>query len=215
MTSSQKTVKQYNKYFNLYLRWSNRKLFEITKSEVLDKFIEVTKLSPSSANGAVSLLGTLWKYMHVLYSSDEDPILRTNPVDVIAVTKGWNKIERRERHLDKEVIHKYYNAVLNYQDELNLENTVSTANTHRVYSFFIHNVYGLPMLRNAVSQNGLISILKYGTVVIKDTKNGGDHWFPIGEHLLSILKTVTHYARTIGFSCDENTNVSKHPCHLC
>ncbi|WP_179995564.1 integrase family protein [Acinetobacter sp. YH16053] len=180
-----KTVKQYNKYFNLYLRWSNRKLFEITKSEVLDKFIEVTKLSPSCANGAVSLLGTLWKYMHVLYSSDEDPILRTNPVDVIAVTKGWNKIERRERHLDKDVIHKYYNAVLNYKDELNLENT-ARSNTHRDILLFA--MYTGCRRQEVCKLKWTDINFKDGTVVFKDTKNGGDHWFPIGEHLLSILK---------------------------
>jgi hypothetical protein len=61
-------------------------------------------------------LGTLWKYIHVLYSTDEEPILKSNPVDIISVTKGWNRI--RERHLHKDVIHKYYQAVINYQDEL-------------------------------------------------------------------------------------------------
>lgn len=61
-----KTIRQYNKYFDLYLGWSKRKLFEITKNEVLDKFIEVSQVSPSSANGALSLLGTIWKYIHVL-----------------------------------------------------------------------------------------------------------------------------------------------------
>lgn len=180
-----KTVRQYNKYFDLYLGWSNKKLFEITKNEVLDKFLEVTNISPSSANGAVSLLGTLWKYMHVLYSSDDDPILKTNPVDVIAITKGWNVIERRDRHLHKDVIYKYYNAVLNYQDELNLENT-ARSNTHRDILLFAMYT---GCRRQEVCQLKWTDInFKNGTVIFKDTKNGSDHLFPIGDHLLLILK---------------------------
>nr|WP_250852422.1 Arm DNA-binding domain-containing protein [Acinetobacter sp. ANC 5414] len=96
-----KTIRQYHKYFDLYLGWSNKKLFEISKEEVLDKFIDVTKFSLSSANGSISLLGTIWKYMHVLYSTDDQPILKSNPVDIISVTKGWNTIKRRERYLLK------------------------------------------------------------------------------------------------------------------
>ncbi|MFX8304938.1 integrase, partial [Acinetobacter baumannii] len=88
-----KTIRQYRKYFDLYLGWGNKKLFQISKQEVLDRFIEVSEVSESSANGAVSLLGTLWKYIHVLYSTDENPILKSNPVDIISVTRGWNKIE--------------------------------------------------------------------------------------------------------------------------
>lgn len=180
-----KTVRQYNKYFDLYLGWSKRKLFEITKNEVLEKFLEVTQISPSSANGAVSLLGTLWKYMHVLHSNDDSPILKTNPVDVIAVTKGWNIIERRERHLNKEVIHKYYNAVLNYQDELNLENTARSNTNRDILLFAMYT----GCRRQEVCQLKWTDInFKNGTVIFRDTKNGTDHIFPIGDHLLSILK---------------------------
>lgn len=180
-----KTVRQYNKYFDLYLGWSKRKLFEITKNEVLEKFLEVTQISPSSANGAVSLLGTLWKYMHVLHSNDDSPILKTNPVDVIAVTKGWNTIERRERHLNKEVIHKYYNAVLNYQDELNLENTARSNTNRDILLFAMYT----GCRRQEVCQLKWTDInFKNGTVIFRDTKNGTDHIFPIGDHLLSILK---------------------------
>lgn len=180
-----KTVRQYNKYFGLYLKWSNRKLFEITKNEVLDKFLEVSELSKSSANGAISLLGTIWKYIHVLYSSDDQPILRINPVDIIQVTKGWNKIERRERHLHKDVIHKYYNAVLNYQDELNLENT-ARSNTHR--DIILFTMYTGCRRQEVCGLKWSDINFKNSTVLFRDTKNRTDHLFPIGDHLLSILK---------------------------
>lgn len=180
-----KTIRQYNKYFDLYLGWSDRKLFEITKNEVLEKFLTVSELSPSSANGAISLLGTIWKYIHVLYSSDDKPILKSNPVDVIAVTKGWNKIERRERHLHKDIIHKYYNAVLNYQDELNLENT-ARSNTHR--DIILFTMYTGCRRQEVCGLRWTDINFKNGTVLFRDTKNGTDHLFPIGDHLLSILK---------------------------
>lgn len=180
-----KTIRQYKKYFDLYLKWSDRKLFEITKKEVLDKFIEVSELSKSSANGAISLLGTVWKYIHVLYSTDENPILKSNPVDIIAVTKGWNKIESRNRHLDKSIIHKYYNAVLNYEDELNLENT-ARSNTHR--DIILFTMYTGCRRQEVCGLKWEDVNFKEGIVIFRDTKNGSNHEFPVGDHLLSILK---------------------------
>lgn len=180
-----KTIRQYNKYFDLYLGWSNRKLFDITKNEVLEKFLQVSEVSKSSANGAVSLLGTLWKYIHVLYSTDNAPILKTNPVDIISLTKGWNVIERRERYLHKGVIHKYYNAVLNYQDELNLENT-ARSNTHR--DIILFTMYSGCRRQEVCGLRWTDINLKNATVRFRDTKNGNDHLFPVGDHLLSILK---------------------------
>lgn len=180
-----KTIRQYKKYFDLYLKWSNRKLFEITKNEVLEKFIEVSDISKSSANGAVSLLGTIWKYIYVLYSDDANPIIKTNPVDVIAVTKGWNKMERRERYLHKDIIFKYYNAVLNYQDELNLENT-ARSNTHR--DIILFTMYTGCRRQEVCCLKWSDVDFQKGTVIFQDTKNGSDHIFPVGDHLLSILK---------------------------
>ncbi|WP_342371395.1 tyrosine-type recombinase/integrase [Acinetobacter sp. D009] len=180
-----KTIKQYNKYFDLYLGWGNRKLFQITKQEVLDRFIEVSNISESSANGSVSLLGTLWKYIHVLYSTDENPILKTNPVDIISVTRGWNKIGSRDRHLHKDIIHKYYNAVLNYEDEVNLENT-ARSNTHR--DIVLMCMYTGCRKQEACCLKWSDVNIKNGTLTFRDTKNGTDHTFPIGDHLHSILR---------------------------
>lgn len=181
-----KTVRQYKKYIDLYLKgWGNRKLFSLTKQEILEKFIDVSRISKSSANGSISMVGTLWKYIHTLYSSDTTPILQTNPIDIIAVTNGWNQIPRRERHLNKDIIYKYYQAVLNYEDELNLENT-ARSNTHRDIVLF--TMY-TGCRRQEVCQLKWSDVdFKAGTIIFKDTKNGSDHLFPIGDHLLSILK---------------------------
>lgn len=181
-----KTIRQYRKYIDLYLNgWGEKKLFEITKNQLLDKFLEVSAISESSANGAVSLLGTLWKYMHVIHSTDEKPILKTNPVDVIAVTSGWNKIKSRERYLNREVIYKYYQAVMNYQDELNLEDT-ARSNTHRDIILFV--MYTGCRRVEACSLRWEDVDIENGLLTFADTKNGKAHTLPIGDHLLSVLK---------------------------
>jgi hypothetical protein len=53
-------------------------------------------------------------------STDENPILKHNPVDVIPAKRGWNKAKLGFRHLDKSNIHTYYNAVLNYFTKISL-----------------------------------------------------------------------------------------------
>lgn len=181
-----KTIRQYKKYISLYLKgWGDRKIFSITKQEVLDKFLDVSKISKSSANGSVSMLGTLWNYMHVLYSKDEDPILKTNPVDIIKVTSGWNTIKRRERHLGKDIIHTYYNAVVNYQDELNLEDT-ARSNTHR--DIILMCMYTGCRKQEACQLKWKDVDVKDGLITFRDTKNGTDVQLPVGDHLKAILK---------------------------
>lgn len=71
---------------------------------------------------------------------------KSNPVDVIAVTKGWNLIKRRERHLNKDVIFKYYQAVLDYEDELNLGKHSSLKYTSGYCS--IYHVHRMPQTRS-------------------------------------------------------------------
>ena len=89
-----KTVRQYNKSIDLYLQgWRKRKFFDISKDQLLNKFLDTSEVSPSSTNGAISLIGTLWKYMHVLYSTDDKPIMKSNPMDIIAVTMGGDGLE--------------------------------------------------------------------------------------------------------------------------
>lgn len=182
-----KTVRQYQKYVDLYVKgWRDRKIFEITKDELLNKFLETSGVSLSSANGAISLIGTLWKYMHVLYSTDEKPIMKSNPVDIISVTVGWNKIESRERHLSRDVIFKYYQTVLNHFDELNLEET-ARSNTHRDIILFV--MYTGCRRVEACSLRWENVDIEKGIVTFEDTKNGKSHLLPIGDHLISILKT--------------------------
>lgn len=181
-----KTIRQYRKYVDLYLKgWGNHKIFEVTKNSLLDKFLETSAISESSANGAISMLGTLWKYMHVLYSTDEKPILKTNPIDVISITVGWNKIKSRERYLNRDVIFKYYKAVLNYQDELNLEDT-ARSNTHRDIILFVMYT-GCRRVEACSLKWGDVD-LENGVITFADTKNGKSHCFPIGDHLIEVLR---------------------------
>jgi integrase len=182
-----KTVRQYNKYIDLYLQgWRERKIFDISKDELLNKFLDTSEVSPSSANGAISLIGTLWKYMHVLYSTDDKPIMKSNPVDIIAVTVGWNKIAARERHLSQNVIFKYYQAVIGYFDELNLEDT-ARSNTHRDIILFV--MYTGCRRVEACSLRWENVDLENGCVTFDDTKNGKRHLLPLGDHLISVLKS--------------------------
>ncbi|WOE40111.1 tyrosine-type recombinase/integrase [Acinetobacter chinensis] len=180
-----KTIRQYKKFVDLYLKWGNMKLFSITRQAVLNKFIEISLISKSSANGSISLIGTLWKYINIIYSTDKEQLNRLNPVDVISVTNGWNVIKRRERYLHKDVIFKYYNAVINYQDELNLENT-ARSNTHR--DIILFTMYTGCRKQEVCQLKWQDIDFNDGLILFADTKNGTDHLFPVGNHLLSILK---------------------------
>lgn len=58
---------------------------------------------------ALLILESIWRFLKIHYSTDENPILKQNPVDVIPAKRRWNKVKPRTRYLD-ESIHTYYNT---------------------------------------------------------------------------------------------------------
>ncbi|OTG81843.1 integrase [Acinetobacter sp. ANC 4558] len=180
------SILTYQHALDTYLsNWKSKPIFEITKKEVFDSFMKLTEYSPSKANLTFKMLGSIWKFTQVHCSTDEDPILKHNPVDVIPAKRGWNKNKVRTRHLDESNIYIFYNAVLNYFTERSLYED-SARNASRDLVLFI--MYTGCRRNEAQTLKWENVDIETGVFVFKDPKNGDDHLLPMGDHLFEIIK---------------------------
>lgn len=180
------SINTYNHCLDTFLSdWKTKIIFNITKKDVFDKFIKLTEYSPAQANLTLKMFGSIWSFAHVHCSTDENPILKQNPVDVIPAKRGWNKTKVRTRHLDESNIHTYYNAVLNYFTERSLYNDAAKNATRDFVLFVMYTGCRRNEAQTLKWEN--VDIEK-GLFVFKDPKNGDDHLLPMGDHLFEIIK---------------------------
>lgn len=180
------SITTYHHCINTFLpEWKSRQIFEITKKDVFDKFIELTEYSPTQANLTLKMFGSIWRFTQIHCSTDENPILKQNPVDVIPAKRGWNKVKPRTRYLDESNIHTYYNAVLNYFTERSLYED-SSKNATRDFVLFV--MYTGCRRNEAQTLRWENVDIEKGLFVFKDPKNGDDHLLPMGDHLFEIIK---------------------------
>ncbi|WP_151706685.1 integrase family protein [Acinetobacter sp. TUM15064] len=182
----QLSINTYNHCLDTFLSdWKPKPIFEITKKEVFDRFIKLTEYSPTQANLTLKMFGSIWRFAQVHCSSDENPILKHNPVDVIPAKRGWNKAKVRTRHLDESNIHTYYNAVLNYFTERSLYDDASKNAVRDLVLFIMYT----GCRRNEAQTLKWENVdMEKGLFVFKDPKNGDDHLLPMGDHLFEIIK---------------------------
>ena len=180
------SIATYHHCINTFIAdWKSKPIFEISKKDVFDRFIKLTEYSPSQANLTLKMFGSIWRFAQVHCSTDENPILKHNTIDVIPAKRGWNKNKVRTRHLDESNIHTFYNAVLNYFTERSLYEDASKNATRDLTLFIMYtgcrrNEAQTLMWENVDMENGLF--------VFKDPKNGDDHLLPMGDHLFEIIK---------------------------
>ena len=69
------SINTYHHCLNTFLSdWKKKPIFNISKKEVFDRFVELTEYSPMQANLSLKMFGSIWRFAQVHYSTDEDPI---------------------------------------------------------------------------------------------------------------------------------------------
>ena len=188
------SINTYNHCINTFLSdWKDKPIFEIGKKQVFDRFLKLSEYSEAQANLTLKIFGSIWRFAQIHYSTDEEPILKHNPTDVIPAKRGWNNVKPRTRHLDESSIHTYYNAVLNYYTERSLYDDESKNATRDLVLFIMYTGCRRNEAQTLKWEN--VDIEK-GLFVFTDPKNGDDHMLPMGDHLFEIMKE--RYSRKQG-----------------
>lgn len=182
----QLSINTYNHCFQTFLYdWKDKDIFEITKDEVFNKFLELSEYSHSQANLALKMFGSIWTFAKIHYSTEQNPIIKSNPIDIIPAKRGWNKIKPRSRHLDEDQIPVFYKTVMEYRGEDSIRLTEFTNSTRDLVLCVMFT--GCRREEGQTLKWSEVDIEK-GTFVFKDPKNGDDHLLPMGDQLWNLLK---------------------------
>lgn len=180
------SIETYTHCIDTFLpEWKDRKIFEISKDEVFQRFIELTEYSASQANLTLKMFGSIWRFAQVHYSTEENPILKHNPVDIIPAKRGWNKIRARTRHLDETTIVEFHKEVLDYKNEKSLLNDEAKNAVRDMVLFIMYT----GCRRNEAQKLKWENVdIEKGLFIFIDPKNGIDHQLPMGERLHQIMR---------------------------
>lgn len=181
------TIRTYNKCVDDYFKdWHEKKLSDITPKMVLERHEQLTERSPAQANIAIRLLQGIYSYAYLKYLDDDsNPILSDeNPAKIVKKQKAMNKIKRRRTYIRADQLKDWAIAVATTEWRRQQDNNV-WAYLNQDF-LFVMALTGFR--RNEVEGLKWENIdLKYGTIIITDTKNGEPLMLPMGKMLWHIL----------------------------
>lgn len=168
--------------FNGYLSpWRALPLASITPEMVARKHAELVKRSGAQANYAMRLLSAVCNFAGAKYRAGGAPLFAYNPVKILADTKAWVRIDRRQTCIRAHELPRWFAAVL----ELSTPATKDLADVVRIYAQALilsgHRPGELARLRVEDVD------LKARVFTIRGTKNRSDHTLPMSDYLHELL----------------------------
>ncbi|TPT06610.1 DUF4102 domain-containing protein [Acinetobacter baumannii] len=182
------TLDAYDRCINDYFEdWQNLKINQITSKAVMDRHTVLSERSRAQANLAMKFFSALYNFTvkTTLDSNNNKLITEPNPVLTIYETKTWNKIKRRKNYIRSEQLHDWAEGVAKQYWPGN-QNDNHLAYTNQDFLFLLV-LTGFRRNEGEGLEWSKID-LKYGTVLITDTKNGEELLLPVGEMLWHILR---------------------------
>lgn len=179
------TLYHYRRYLEVAFEdWMPRPLVEITKDGVAKRHLKLTAQHGAAyADGAMRTLRAIINFAQVQYEApDGTPLLPDNPVRRLSQMRAWNRVKRRTTYVKPDQIRPWFEAVLGLKTDPADHEGASVSDWLQ-----------LLMLTGLRRSEGLT--LKWQDVdlanrlfVVRDTKNGEDHYLPLSDHLLDMLK---------------------------
>jgi integrase len=165
---------------NGFAEWNDMSIRSITRDMISLRFDELSKVSLARTNLKFRFLRALFNFAMEMYSApDGQPLVPSNPCNVLKARHKWHRIERRKRHVEETALATLV-QVLHHQ---------SGESPHRVA---IKDLCAFLLLTGCREQEAARLRwsdvdLAVGRVTIPITKNGDPHVMPIGPWLLRLL----------------------------
>ncbi len=106
---SAKTINDYTRSLNLYLKdWMRKTLEKITKDMVFERHRKLGEIGHSTANLVMRILRAVYNHAKALNEN-----LPPNPVSRLGQTRAWYRVERRRNIIKNHNLHDWYQAVIN------------------------------------------------------------------------------------------------------
>ena len=162
--------------------WRALPLASISSDMVARKHRELVKRSGAQANYAMRLLSAVCNFASAQYRAGGAPLFAANPVKILADTKAWVRIERRQTCIRAHELARWFAAV----QALTTPATKDLADVARIYMQLLilsgHRPGELARLRVADVD------LKARVFTVRGTKNKSDHTLPLSDYMQEILE---------------------------
>ncbi|MFA6208740.1 MAG: tyrosine-type recombinase/integrase [Candidatus Obscuribacterales bacterium] len=183
------TLKGYRQCIRVDLgEWQQLRIDQITRMKVSEKHAAISQKNSQYGKGSAQadfvmrLLRALMNYARAIYrDADDEPILKSNPVEVLKDAREWNKKKARTNYLHEDQLAPFWKA---------------TATTpYPVIRDWLRFILLTGFRKNEAR------LLRWSDVdfakrviTLKDTKNDREHNFPITSHLQKMLRERSKYA---------------------
>ena len=182
---SEKTLYDYDRILRRPLKdWQDKPIGQITPIMVKQRFQRVTNQhSESYANLTMRVLRSLINFAIANYDDGTgEPLLVTNPVNILTRTKAWQKPKRRQTVIKLHELSAWYEAVEALRDP---SDPASFGDT--VADFLLVMLFTGMRRGEAATLQWKHVDLKDGTIRLEDTKNGETITLPLSDFLLDLL----------------------------
>ena len=120
------TQKNYRSSIYLHLNdWLDRPINSITKDMVEQRHHDLTVArnrqgmpAYGRANSALKRLGTIISFAMDRYGTDDEPLIRTNPVTRISRNRAWHRLNARQTIIPEQKLKIWYRAVYTLQNDV-------------------------------------------------------------------------------------------------
>ncbi len=192
-----------NRHFN---DWLDLPITSITKDMVEKRHHELT-VSPNRlgtsghgrANNALKKLSTLINFASDRYGTDEEPLIKANPVSRLSRNRSWHRIHPRQGIIADHKLKEWYRAVGTLQNEV--------ARDFMIFLLFTGMRFGETRKLRWCHVDFKNKIL----VVPRElTKSDREHRLPLSEFLVALLKKRYIYRKNSDWVFQSSRLKNKH-----
>lgn len=172
------TVRTYEQVLkNCCEDWLDKKLTDIGKKEILERYASVSERAPYLASSAMRSLRAIYNFSkHYYEDENEQPLIKTNPVEYLSNIRAWNKVDRARSIVYRHQLPDWLRGVLSLRHD-----------TSRDYILFLWLTGCRPIEAAALRWTDVD--LHGGMVTLRDTKNGKDHTIPVCSFIWELLRS--------------------------
>lgn len=177
-------IEETSKRFN---DWMDKAVTEITGTMVKERHAKLASASPAQADLACRYLRAALNHVNA-DSDEEEPIIKTNPVNRLNRTNQWGETNRKTRHIPEDRIADWVEVVRTGLFGLKQDAELRDALLFLLLTGArISEVMGDPKDGYPPLTWGDVDFKKR-TVTFRNTKNRADHTLPMGEKLAAMIE---------------------------
>jgi len=161
--------------------WRDSPVTAINREMVLRRFEQLSVKSEAQTNQKFRFLRALLNFaMERFQTAEGEPLIPSNPCNVLKVLDKWHRIPARDRYVPESSLPKLFDSLVH--------DPLDTQHRNDIRDFCACLVLTGCREQEIASLRWSNVNLQGGTVTIPVTKNGDSHTLPMGKWLLALMK---------------------------